>query len=80
MPFGTQYREMPLPKEQHIDAAWDAAAPHIDILVTHTAHETRLFLPIVPAVRQLRALPLVGEHAATFISWILTRRVYTKSI
>ncbi|TLP98339.1 hypothetical protein FEF26_04995 [Nesterenkonia salmonea] len=80
MPFGNQYREVPLPKEQHIDAAWDAAAPHIDILVTRTAHETRLFLPIVPAVRQLRALPLVGEHAATFISWILTRKVYTKSI
>ncbi len=80
MPFGTQYGAAPLPQEQDIEAAWRAVAPRIDIMVTHTRHETRLFLPMVPATRKLRALPLIGERAATFVGWILTRKVYTTAI
>ncbi|KZC93777.1 MULTISPECIES: carboxylesterase family protein [Clavibacter] len=60
MPFGTQYGHAPLPRESDLDAAWDRAAPRVDVLIGHTAEEARLFLPDVPWLARLTRVPVVG--------------------
>ncbi|WP_316296630.1 carboxylesterase family protein, partial [Clavibacter michiganensis] len=60
MPFGTQYGHAPLPPESGIDAAWDAAAPGVDVLIGNTAEEARLFLPGIPWLARLTRLPVAG--------------------
>lgn len=80
MPFGTQYGVWPLPDESQIDQAWKAVAPHIDIMITHTADETRLFIPVAHPVRWIREIPLLGSRATTVLSRIGTRQVYVAGI
>ncbi|MCH8562125.1 carboxylesterase family protein [Nesterenkonia sp. YGD6] len=80
MPFGTQYGVWPLPEESQIDQAWDAVAPHIDIMITHTADETRLFIPVAHPVKWLRGIPLLGSGATTLLSRLATRQVYVRGI
>ncbi|MEL7975604.1 carboxylesterase family protein [Isoptericola sp. F-RaC21] len=76
MPFGTQYGHDPLPPEDEIEAAWDAAAPHVALLVGSTAEEVRLFVPRLPAVRRLAALPVVGPWARRALVAAVTAAVY----
>lgn len=80
MPFGTQYGAWPLPEESEVDQAWKAVAPHIDIMVTHTAEETRLFIPVAHPVAWIRQLPLLGSRATTTLSRVATRKVYVSGI
>lgn len=60
MPFGTQYGHHPLPAEEDVEAAWDRVAPHIDVLIGHTAEEARFFLPARPVLHRLTRVPLIG--------------------
>ncbi|MFI2103789.1 carboxylesterase family protein [Isoptericola sp. NPDC019693] len=76
MPFGTQYGHDPLPPEDEVDDAWDAAAPHVALLVGSTREETRLFVPRLPAVRRLAALPLVGPWARRALVAASTAAIY----
>jgi len=76
MPFGTQYGHDPLPGEDEIAAAWDAAAPSVPLLVGSTAEEARLFVSRVPAARRLAALPLVGPWVRRAMVAAVTAAVY----
>jgi para-nitrobenzyl esterase len=79
MAFGTQYGQSPLPAEDVVDEAWNRVAPTIDILIGHTSEETRLFIAVIPALRHLAAVPLVGRPLTSFISRLLTQKVYARS-
>jgi len=80
MAFGTQYGHSPLPEESAVDDAWNRAAPSIDILIGNTAHETRLFIDVIPALKRLASVAVVGRPIALFISWLVTQNVYAASI
>lgn len=80
MPFGTQYGERPLPGESQIDQAWEVVAPNIEILMTHTAQEARLFIPVAHPVNWLREMPLLGSGATALLSRLATRLVYVTGI
>jgi para-nitrobenzyl esterase len=79
MPFGTQYGHAPLPEEARIDAAWNAVAPDIEVLIGHTADEARLFLPGSPLVSRLAKIPVLGRAAIKAINWAVTEAVYGRS-
>lgn len=79
MPFGTQYGHAPLPPEAAIEAAWNATAPGIDVLIGHTSDEARLFMPRNPLVRTLRRVPVVGAAAVKAINWAVTEAVYGRA-
>jgi para-nitrobenzyl esterase len=76
MPFGTQYGHSPLPEEARIEAAWNAAAPEIEVLIGHTSEEARLFLPRSPVVSRVAKAPIVGTAVVRAISWAVTEAVY----
>ncbi|GLB68505.1 carboxylic ester hydrolase [Arthrobacter mangrovi] len=80
MAFGTQYGHHPLPAEHGIDAAWDGAAPQIDILIGHTAEEARLYLPTVPALQRAIQVPLLGPLVRRAVVKTLTAAVYSRAI
>lgn len=79
MPFGTQYGHPPLPPEAGIEAAWNATAPSIEVLIGHTADEARLFLPRSPLVSRLGKVPGIGNVAVKAISWAVTEAVYGRA-
>ncbi|MBT2534033.1 carboxylesterase/lipase family protein [Arthrobacter sp. ISL-48] len=79
MPFGTQYGHAPLPEEAGIEAAWNRAAPGIEVLIGHTSEEARLFLPRSPLVSQLGKVPVVGRTAVRMISRVVTEAVYGRA-
>lgn len=79
MPFGTQYGHAPLPPEADIEAAWNATAPGIEVLIGHTADEARLFLPRSPLVRRLGNVPGIGGAAVIAINWAVTEAVYGRA-
>jgi para-nitrobenzyl esterase len=79
MPFGTQYGHHPLPAEKDIEAAWNRAAPHIEVLIGHTSEEARLFLPRSPLLMRLRSLPGVGPGAVRAVDWVVTQAVYGRA-
>ncbi|WP_426975571.1 carboxylesterase family protein [Pseudarthrobacter sp. O4] len=79
MPFGTQYGHSPLPAESGIDAAWNTAAPEIEVLIGHTSDEARLFLPGSPLVSRLAKVPVLGAAILKAISWAVTETVYGRS-
>ena len=79
MPFGTQYGHAPLPAEDAVDAAWDAVAPDVDVLVGHTSEEARLFVREVPAVRRVVALPVVGPLVQRGLVAAVTAAVYGRA-
>jgi para-nitrobenzyl esterase len=79
MPFGTQYGHAPLPAEARIDAAWNAVAPEIEVLIGHTSDEARLFLPRTPLVGRLARVPVLGAAVVKAINWAVTEAVYGKS-
>lgn len=76
MPFGIQYGHDPLPAEDAVEAAWEAVAPEIDVLIGHTSEEARLFVPRMPALKRLRRLPVVGDLACRFLAAVITRKAY----
>ncbi|MDA3645467.1 carboxylesterase family protein [Saccharopolyspora indica] len=76
MPFGTQYGHHPLPREEHLPAAWDAVAGDIDVLIGHTAEEVRLFLATVPALQRLTTVPVLGEAILGRAVEAITTKVY----
>lgn len=80
MPFGTQYGHAPLPAERDIDAAWDAIAPRIAVLIGHTAEEARLFLPTIPALQPWLNLPLLGPILRRLVGGVITEAVYARAI
>ncbi|MCU1522464.1 MAG: carboxylesterase [Arthrobacter sp.] len=79
MPFGTQYGHAPLPAEDRIDAAWNATAPEIEVLIGHTSDEARLFLPRSPHVSRLARVPVLGAVVVNALNWAVTEAVYGKS-
>ncbi len=79
MPFGTQYGHDPLPPESEIEAAWNATAPGIEVLIGHTSDEARLFMPGNPLVRLLRKVPVLGGAPVKAINWAVTEAVYGRS-
>ncbi|MFB2556717.1 carboxylesterase family protein [Herbiconiux liangxiaofengii] len=76
MPFGTQYGHAPLPSEREIDAAWNATAPSIEVLIGNTAEEARLFVARVPAAARLAAVPVLGAAVVSGLVRALTGIVY----
>jgi len=80
MAFGTQYGYAPLPSESEVDAAWSRVASGVDILIGNTSQETRLFIDVVPALRTLAKVPVIGGPATSFVSWLITRKVYASAI
>jgi len=79
MPLGTQYGEAPLPAEDGVDAAWEAVAPEIDVLVGNTSEEAGLFVPRLPSTEKLVRLPVIGKGLSKVLVSVLTRSVYGKS-
>ncbi|WP_066287859.1 carboxylesterase family protein [Arthrobacter sp. B6] len=79
MPFGTQYGHAPLPPEAEIEAAWNATAPEIEVLIGHTADEARLFLPRSPLVSRLGSVRGIGGAAVIAINWAVTEAVYGRA-
>jgi para-nitrobenzyl esterase len=80
MPFGTQYGFPPLPPADAVDAAWDAVAPRIDVLIGHTSEEAKLFLPRVPALLRATRLPVVGPLVSRAVVGYITAAVYSRAI
>jgi para-nitrobenzyl esterase len=80
MPFGTQYGFPPLPAAAEVDAAWDAVAPDIDVLIGHTSEEAKLFLPRVPALVRANRLPLVGPLVSRAVVGYVTAAVYSRAV
>jgi para-nitrobenzyl esterase len=76
MPFGTQYGHSPLPEEAGIEAAWNTAAPEIEVLIGHTSEEARLFLPRSRLASRLAKVPVVGTTVVRAISWAVTEALY----
>lgn len=80
MPFGPAFGASPLPAETQVDDAWRAVAPHIDIMITHTAEETRLFIPVAHPVSWVREIPVLGAGATRLLSALATRLIYVTGI
>jgi para-nitrobenzyl esterase len=80
MAFGTQYGHDPLPAEHVIEAAWDRAAPQIDILIGHTAEEARLYVPAVPALKRATQVPLIGGLIRRAVVKYLGAAIYSRAI
>ncbi|RTQ46543.1 carboxylesterase/lipase family protein [Hymenobacter gummosus] len=76
MPFGTQYGAAPLPPEPEVEAAWQAAAPRIDVLIGTTAEEVRFFAVIDPKFQWLGRLPLLGRPAVRLLVDKVSARIY----
>jgi para-nitrobenzyl esterase len=79
MPFGPQTGHDPLASEDGFDAALDAAAPRIEVLIGHTSQESRLFAPQSPQVQKLRRVPGFGGPAIHAIDTVLTQAIYGRA-
>ena len=79
MPFGTQYGAHPLPAEADVAQAWEAVAPHVDVLIGATAEETRFFAVLDPKFRWISRLPLLGRHLSRALVAVSSRLVYLKA-
>jgi para-nitrobenzyl esterase len=79
MPFGTQYGHAPLPAEHDLEAAWDAVAPEIEVLIGRTAEEAGLFLPRATPLHPWIALPVVGPALKKVLVGAVTAAVYGRA-
>ncbi|MEX5263761.1 MULTISPECIES: carboxylesterase family protein [Kocuria] len=80
MPFGTQYGHHPLPAEEGVEAAWDRVAPHIDVLIGHTAEEARLYLPTLPLLHRVTRVPLLGPVLRRAVVGQVTAAVHGRAV
>lgn len=78
MPFGVQYGHAPLPPESEAPDAWRRIAPEIDLLIGTLSEETAMYLPLVPPLRLLAGLPVVGPGLRRLITRPTTDRIYTR--
>jgi len=76
MPFGTQYGRHPLPPEDAVDRAWEQVAGRVDVLVGYNDREVALFVPAVPRLGRIFALPVLGPSVRRGLVARLTRKVY----
>ena len=76
MPFGPQYGYAPLPPESRVDAAWEAAAAKIDILIGSTSREAALFVPRIPKFAKLPDIPVIGGVVTEAVIRAATWLVY----
>lgn len=60
MPWGVRYGAAPMPDESLFDAALDAIAPDIDVLLGHTPREAALFFHDAEEVARLKKVPAIG--------------------
>ncbi|BFM24782.1 carboxylesterase family protein [Microbacterium sp. che218] len=77
MAFGPQAGQDPLPNENAMRERWADVAPGIPLLIGTTAHEARLFLPLVPALNRVSRVPLLGPLAVALVDRALTTWVYS---
>lgn len=78
MPFAPQYGAAPLPEESGIEAAWNRAAPKVDVMIGSNAEEALFFTPVVPALQRLISVPRLGGFIERQIAAALTRKLYRK--
>ncbi|WP_245907423.1 carboxylesterase family protein [Leucobacter massiliensis] len=76
MPFGPQTGHHPVPERQALRRAWRDAAPRVELLIGHNAHEARFFADAVPALSTLGRVPFVGGRLQQAVAWLLTGLVY----
>ena len=76
MPFGTQYGRRPLPAEADRAAAWQEAAPHVEVLIGHTSREVAFFLPGIPELATLLGTPVLGRLNRRMFVATGTRKIY----
>lgn len=79
MPFGTQYGHDPLPAEEDIESAWNAAAPHIAVLIGYTSEEAALFVPRYERVQRAASLPMVGPVVRKGLVGAVTQAAYGRA-
>lgn len=76
MPFSPRLGAAPLPTERDVAATWRETASHVDLLIGHTRRETSFFVPWLPWVVRMAALPVVGRILeATFVA-ATTEKLY----
>lgn len=80
MPFATRYGSYPLPAESEATAAWQRAAPRVELLIGSTATETMFFFATMPIIEKLSALPLVGARLRSLIVRYTTKAVYSRGV
>lgn len=80
MPFGVQYGMAPLPDERDLDAAWEAAARDIDVLIGSNHREVAFFLPHDPPLARAAAMPLIGPLLRALIIAVGGWQVYGAGI
>ena len=78
MPFGPQHEQAPLPGEEAADAARQAVAPKIDLMVGYTAEEARFFVPVIPKLERMSRLPLIGPPLRRGVVALLTHIIYAR--
>ena len=76
MPFAPQPGADPLPSEREIAERWLEQAAGIPLLIGMTAEETRLFLPRLPALQKLRALPPLHAVISSVLDAAVSAFVY----
>lgn len=76
MPFGVQYGFPPVPGEADRDRAWQEAAQRVDVLIGCTLEETGVVAALVPALKGVFRLPVIGSRARRLIVTPSTRSMY----
>ncbi|MCG6190510.1 carboxylesterase family protein [Maribellus maritimus] len=78
MPFGVQYGAYPFPKEADVYKVWKERAKNINILAGYTKSETALYVPMIPQVKKVCQIPLLGKVFKQLFVEITTNIVYKK--
>ena len=76
MPFSVQYGHFPLPNEEYIDEAWQTAAKHVDVLVGSNSRELASFVPLIPDLKKLNGIPILGKPIASLFIKRFTNKIY----
>nr|WP_246308764.1 carboxylesterase family protein [Kineosphaera limosa] len=79
MSFGPQAGHAPLPAEAQVEAAWDAVAPHVDVLIGYARDEAELFLQRPGPLRAVFDRPRVGPWLSARIRNRTTEAVYGRA-
>ncbi|WP_020098317.1 carboxylesterase family protein [Microbacterium sp. 11MF] len=84
LPWGPRYGHAPLPTEAQRDAAWQAVASDVDLLIGTTREEIAMYLPALPVVAPLLRAPVLGRALRALLMRAmvgpLTRVVYTRPV